>query len=294
LFLPMPDAALWSPEAPNLHGLTVNVGNETRRIRFGLRRVEALGSKLLLNGEPFYVRGFGCDGNSRGCLRRQVQTPPGFCNYVTRAKQFGFNVMRSHCGGNDRPEGFLDACDELGLFIWPELDFGPDGDGSILAHFWNHPSVIWWCWGNEIAQERLHPWARRSYDFVKSLDPSRLVLDNSGLGGLQLRSRGHGPRGGSRAPDGAAALPGIVPVRSQPADDGRGTRALPRSHAAGTATLSAPVRGELLGHHLLSGRRGQRARPLRGWRRERAVGECPLGRPMKRTAPRPTSKEEMV
>jgi hypothetical protein len=182
LFLPMPDAALWSPEDPQLHWLTVAVGGEARRIRFGLRRVEAKGGKLLLNGESFYVRGFGCDGDPRGCLHRQVQTPAGFRRYVERARQFGFNVMRSHKERNDRPEAFMDACDELGLFLWPEFRFDPDGDWSILAHFWNHPCVIWWCWGNEIGQDELHPWAQRCYEFIKLLDPSRLVLDNSGWG----------------------------------------------------------------------------------------------------------------
>jgi len=180
LFLPLPGAPRWTPDTPNLLKLYVRIGQETQAVRFGLRRVEVRGEKLYLNGQPFYARGFGCDGNGDGQLRRQVTTPAGFRNYVRRAKEFGFNTMRSHMPDNDRPQGFLDACDELGLFIWPE--FWLEGDIGKLAPFWNHPSVIWWCWGNEIAGIGTAPWAKESYELAKKTDPSRVVQDNSGWG----------------------------------------------------------------------------------------------------------------
>lgn len=181
LFLPLPGAPRWTPDTPNLLTLGVKVGSEERVVRFGMRRVEARGEKLFLNGEPFYVRGFGCDGNDHGTLSRQVKTVEGFRNYVKRAKEFGFNTMRSHMPDNDRPEEFLKACDELGLFIWAE--FTPDtSDVGTLAPFWNHPSVIWWCWGNEIAGIGASPWAKAAYEFARETDPSRLVMDNSGWG----------------------------------------------------------------------------------------------------------------
>jgi len=182
LFLPLPGEKRWTPDTPNMLTLEVSLGSERRKVRFGLRRVEAKGEKLFLNGEPFYVRGFGCDGNGDGQLRRQVTTPAGFRNYVARAKQFGFNTMRSHMPENDRPQAFLDACDEMGLCFWAEFPMeSPDLDK--LAYFWNHPSVIWWCWGNEI-----HgigggvPWAKTAYEFAHQMDPSRMVMDNSGWG----------------------------------------------------------------------------------------------------------------
>lgn len=181
LFLPLPGAPRWTPDTPNLLTLQVRIGSEEHKVRFGLRRVEARGEKLFLNGEPFYVRGFGCDGNDNGQLKRQVTTDRGYRNYVERAKQFGFNVMRSHMPDNDRPEAFLNACDELGLFIWAEFELATP-DIEKLAPFWNHPSVIWWCWGNEMAGIGSYPWAETAYEFVKQTDPSRLVQDNSGWG----------------------------------------------------------------------------------------------------------------
>ena len=55
--------------------LSVSAAGEERAARFGVRRVTARGEKLLLNGEPFCVRGFGCDGDRNGGLYRQVETP---------------------------------------------------------------------------------------------------------------------------------------------------------------------------------------------------------------------------
>ncbi len=181
LFLPLPGAPRWTPDTPNLLKLTVRIGSEERSVRFGLRRVEARGEKLFLNGQPLYIRGFGCDGNDNGQLRRQVTTVAGYRNYVKRAKEFGFNTMRSHMPDNDRPQAFLDACDELGLFIWAEFEFA-DSDPAKLAPFWNHPSVIWWCWGNEMHGSGSVPWVQQAYKTVHELDPSRLIMDNSGWG----------------------------------------------------------------------------------------------------------------
>ena len=183
LFLPLPGAPRWTPDAPNLLDLSVEVAGERREVRFGLRRVDARGEKLLLNGAPFYVRGFGCDGDKCGSLARQVETQRGYRNYVARAREFGFNTMRLHrILENDATEEFLQVCDELGLFMWPELLGDPKGDWSALARYANHPCVIWWCWGNELGGFELLPWANEAYTFMKQADPGRMVMDNSGWG----------------------------------------------------------------------------------------------------------------
>ena len=183
LKLALPGAPRWTPDTPNMLACTVTLGAETHTIPFGLRLLTAQGTKLLLNGEPFYLRGFGCDGNGIGGLQRQVQTPAGYKKYVERAREFGFNTMRSHMPFNARPKEFLDACDEGGLAFWAEFDFNPDQpDLELLAHFWNHPSVVFWCWGNEMHGVANLPTVQKAYPFMHNIDPSRLVMDNSGWG----------------------------------------------------------------------------------------------------------------
>lgn len=66
LWLPLPGLPLWTPDHPHLHKLQMQLGYESHEMLIGLRRIEARGKKLFLNGEPFYVRGFGCDGDPRG------------------------------------------------------------------------------------------------------------------------------------------------------------------------------------------------------------------------------------
>ena len=55
--LEFPGAALWSPEEPNLHYLHVQLGDDDRRERIGIREFRTQGQQLLLNGEPVQLAG---------------------------------------------------------------------------------------------------------------------------------------------------------------------------------------------------------------------------------------------
>ena len=63
LRVPLADFRPWSPESPNLYTAKVElvVGGEvvqTRRERFGVRKLEVRGKELYLNNRQFFVRGF--------------------------------------------------------------------------------------------------------------------------------------------------------------------------------------------------------------------------------------------
>jgi len=62
--LRVPDAALWSPAAPNLYDLSVELTRDGEvfdryTLRIGIRTIVVDGDDLLLNGEPIVLRGFG-------------------------------------------------------------------------------------------------------------------------------------------------------------------------------------------------------------------------------------------
>jgi len=62
--LTVPDAALWGPGAPNLYDLTVELIRDGEifdryALPVGIRTIEVAGDRLLLNGEPVVLRGFG-------------------------------------------------------------------------------------------------------------------------------------------------------------------------------------------------------------------------------------------
>ena len=50
----VPNFKLWSPKEPNL--TTIEVAG--RKVRFGLRQIEARDRKIFLNGEPIFLKGF--------------------------------------------------------------------------------------------------------------------------------------------------------------------------------------------------------------------------------------------
>lgn len=59
----VPDARLWGPSDPFLYRLTATIGGaapiDEYALDFGIRTIEVSGTRLLLNGEPIQLRGFG-------------------------------------------------------------------------------------------------------------------------------------------------------------------------------------------------------------------------------------------
>ena len=121
--LPIPQAQLWSPDDPYLYRLTAGLYRNGDLIdetseRFGMRRFETDGTRLLLNGTPLYLRGYGDDN-----VEVLTGTPPAdkrvHLERLRRAKSFGFNAVRFH--SMTPPPEYFDAADEVGMLVMPEL-----------------------------------------------------------------------------------------------------------------------------------------------------------------------------
>jgi len=190
------DARLWSPEDPALYTATVRVGGEDPvAVRFGIRRVTADPRRgLRINGVPVLLRG-ACVHHDNGPLgaaaigraeERRVEV----------LKEAGFNAIRA--AHNPLSEAMLDACDRLGMLVIDEafdmwtrfktpFDYAADFPqwwaedlGAMIDKDRNHPSVIMYSLGNEIAETGTPHgarWARRMAEHVRSLDPTRLVTN---------------------------------------------------------------------------------------------------------------------
>jgi beta-galactosidase len=109
---------LWSPQAPNLYWLDVQVLAadqmiDSRRERIGIRRFELGPGGLTLNGRKLFLRG----------VNRHQEYPyagnavPGRAQYrdAFKIKQAGFDFIRVAHYPQSRE--FMDACDELGLVV---------------------------------------------------------------------------------------------------------------------------------------------------------------------------------
>ncbi len=177
---------LWTAETPNLYLLEVrlNIGNvavHTVRQRFGFRTIEVRpGQGMFVNGHRVFLKGFARHSfwpDSGRTLSTQLSRDD-----VNLMKEMNANAVRSSHYPPDRH--FLDACDELGLYVLDELtgwqakydtDIGKKLVREMVEHDVNHPSILFWDNGNEGGfnlsldgeyakydpQKRtvLHPWA---------------------------------------------------------------------------------------------------------------------------------------
>jgi hypothetical protein len=195
--LSLPNAPLWTPESPNLLAvhLALKQGGQVvdrYAVRFGLRRVEVKGANLYLNGDRFFLRGYGDDYT----FPVEIAAPAdeGFWRqYLRRRKDFGLNGVRHH--STLMSESYLAAADEVGMFVQPELPIAyepffqaatPEGRklyvrvwGDYIRQMRNHPSVFAWCLGNE--QYQGFELGAGLYDLAKSLDGTRPVIDTDGI-----------------------------------------------------------------------------------------------------------------
>ncbi|UBU13105.1 glycoside hydrolase family 2 protein [Nonomuraea gerenzanensis] len=198
--LPVAEPRLWSPEDPHLYHvdatLTSADGTDIVAAYTGLRRIEVIGEELYLNGGRLFVRGVldqgywpltGITPPDDAALRRDLEL----------AAEAGYNLVRKHLKLED--PRFVHHADVLGMLVWAEPAATGRFSADSVAAFeeqvapmverdGNSPAIIIWGlyneeWGldwdlpGDPAKQRA---AAQAYDLLKSLDPSRPAVDNSG------------------------------------------------------------------------------------------------------------------
>lgn len=106
------DAKLWSDVEPNL--TTIEVAG--RKVRFGLRQVEARGGKIWLNGRPIFLRGVNRHESSP--LEGSATSEATMLRDLQNLKALGGNFIRA--AHYQQCERFLELCDEMGVLVWEE------------------------------------------------------------------------------------------------------------------------------------------------------------------------------
>ena len=167
---------LWSPEDPFLYSARVVLakGEDDQFSRFGIRSFTANGSRILLNGRRFKLRG----------ANRHEDHPdwgPSLPPHLLRQdleilKRLGANAVRGHYPFS---ELFMDYCDQSGIVVLSEIpswqydsiqlarrtiqDKIKRQYFEMVQRDMNHPSILSWSLGNE------WPDFDRSYEQIKSL-----------------------------------------------------------------------------------------------------------------------------
>lgn len=191
--LEIPDAELWSPENPHLYRLKVDFGKDQTEEVFGIRTLhwnERDG--MTINGERVILRG-ACVHHDNGLL--------GACTFpeaeerkVRILKENGYNAIRSShypCS-----KYLLDACDRQGMLVMDEYvdvwyihklkyDYATDLKDwwkqdlkDMVEKDFNHPSVILYSTGNEVAetaQKKGIAFTKCMTEYLHSLDDTRPV-----------------------------------------------------------------------------------------------------------------------
>ena len=154
------DIQPWTAETPNLYTLVVDLSKEGNKIhsvrkRIGFRTLE------LKPGQGFYVNGQKV--LLKGSNRHSIWPDTGRATNedlsiadVELMKEMNMNAVRmSHYPPDPH---FLDACDELGLYVIDELggwqksydtEVGKKLVREMIERDVNHPSIVFWSNGNE-------------------------------------------------------------------------------------------------------------------------------------------------
>ena len=156
--------ACWSPDAPNLYTVLLDVRGrkqtyDRKSTRFGWRQFRIVGDEFWLNGKKIQ-----CFGDIQHPFSAYICSRRFAYAWYRMIKDFGGNAVRPHA--QPWPRVYYDLADEMGLMVLDEtalfgssirLNFEEDVTWQrsrehlrrLILRDRNHPSVIGWSAGNE-------------------------------------------------------------------------------------------------------------------------------------------------
>lgn len=202
LVINVPGAELWSPESPTLYrlvGQLIESSGYTTRIEahVGLRKVEARGCCVFLNGKSTYLDGI--------LYQPGTATFEEMKRHFVAIKELGCNLVRVHIAGID--PRIYNLADEMGLLLWVEVPSPHSSTARsrenhraellrMLALMETHPSIIIWSlynedWGaQDIATNaETRRYITDLYHYMLIHHPQFLVVDNDGWHHISTEGR---------------------------------------------------------------------------------------------------------
>lgn len=192
------ETTLWDIDQPYLYRAVTTLATDERALdesddRFGIRKIEAVDARLLLNGRPLRLNGLNRIATHRAYGQAEPSELIRFDIHAMKA--MGANLTR--IGHHPQHPALLDTCDEVGMLligevpVWGKTDpqVIPDNPRTkawlteMIQRDYNHPSIIAWSVGNELAERHLsgqrmswkvYEYVRTMLEHVAELDPHRL------------------------------------------------------------------------------------------------------------------------
>ncbi|MDR1644500.1 MAG: DUF4982 domain-containing protein [Tannerellaceae bacterium] len=202
---------LWSPDTPELYTAVSRLydGNTLKdeyTTTFGIRSIRIVPDEgFFLNDEKIMFKGV-CNHHDLGPLGAAVNDA-AIRRQLRLLKEMGCNAIRtSH--NMPAPE-LVKACDEMGLMVMAETfdewasvksrngynllfnDWAEKDLVNLLHHYRNNPSVVMWCIGNEVPDQRAEngmKLARFLQDICHREDPTRPVTQGLDYGMLVVNN----------------------------------------------------------------------------------------------------------
>ena len=191
------DAEYWSPKNPYLYKAVVEVRkndevSDSWSHNFGMREFTVVNDEFYLNGEPLYLKATFFEGlypvglaypDSKEMAIKEIQL----------AKEAGFNMIRPW--RKPAPQMWLDLCDEMGVLTvgslvvecmhrpisTPRLPFVVENElRKTIAANRNRTCIVQWELFNEINRPILSQMLNSMSVLARELDPTRMILDESG------------------------------------------------------------------------------------------------------------------
>ncbi len=182
------NADLWTPDTPDLYNLHVSFGEDERDEAFGIRTISCDAHRgFCMNGERVIIKGC-CIHHDNGILGARCYEEAEY-RKIEILKNAGYNAIRS--AHNPCSKALVRACDELGMMILDEYcdmwyihktrydyatyvkDWYQQDLSDLVDKDYNHPSVIMYSFGNEVAetgQKEGIEFFKEMRDYVKQYD----------------------------------------------------------------------------------------------------------------------------
>ncbi len=201
--LQIPKATLWQPLCAYLYRVRVTFGEDTYELPYGIRTVRVEGTKFLINGKPFYFKGYGKHEDTFPGGRGM--NVPMYVKDISLMKWQGANSFR--CSPYPYSEEMMRLADEEGIVVIDEttavgvnLDFGgganfegqkvgtfdpvhgvqtfehhKDVIRDLIARDKNYACVVMWNIANEPASygEGSMEYFKPLYDLARAEDPQK-------------------------------------------------------------------------------------------------------------------------
>lgn len=201
---------LWQPLNAYLYTAKISFGEDSYEQTFGVRTIEVKGTQFLINGKPFYFKGFGKheDAEFRGRGLDEVLNVKD----LSLMKWMGANSFRtSHYPYS---EEMMNLCDREGIVVIDEtpavgLHFNVGGARGatpvdtfqvirthehhkdvvedMIARDKNHPCIVMWCLANEsdtaTNPDSAYDYFKPLYDLAHKCDPQNRPVTIVGIMG---------------------------------------------------------------------------------------------------------------